>query len=148
MTGHRAEPTVPDPSTKRSNPKQSGSDSNNNKAYFGPFFFYDTGDTGSFASLDTPITKTKNTSRRIGGIGGVIITAHKKGVCHAIPNVAVSDGIHRNLAGVSQLARHHNTSLTFTKDKVYGIRPKHLPMDKAVYIGEAVLHGLYRMNMN
>ena len=116
--------------------------------YHGPDFYYDTGATGSFGSLSTPITNSRSTNRRIGGIGGVVVSATKEGVCHAIPNVALSSGIHRNLAGVSQLAKHHDTSLTFTKNKVYGIRPEHLPMQRATCIGEATPNGLYRMNMN
>ena len=116
--------------------------------YCGPDFYYDTGATGSFGSLSTPITNSRSTNRRIGGIGGVIVSATKEGTCHAIPNVALSSRIHRNLAGVSQLAKHHNTSLTFTRNKVYGIRPKHLPLHKATCIGEATPNGLYRMNMN
>jgi len=115
--------------------------------YCGPDFFYDTGATGSFGSLSTPITNSRSTNRRIGGIGGVVVSATKEGTCHAIPNVALSSSIHRNLAGVSQLAKHHDTSLTFTRDKVYGIWPKHLPLHKATCIGKATPNGLYRMNM-
>ena len=116
--------------------------------YQGPDFYYDTGATGSFGSLSTPLTNSRRTTRRIGGIGGVVVSASKEGTCHAIPNVALSSGIHRNLAGVSQLARHYDTTLTFTSDKVYGIAPEHVPIHRATCIGEATPNGLYRMNMN
>ena len=116
--------------------------------YSGPDFFYDTGATGSFGSIATPLTNARSTNRRIGGIGGIVVTARKEGTCHAIPNVAISSGIHRNLAGVSQLARHHGLAIIFSPDAVYGIPAIYLPTQHLQRIGTATQRGLYRMNMD
>ena len=68
-----------------------------------PTFALDSGATGSYGSRQTPLDTSKSTNRKIGGIGGIIIQADREGRCKAIPNVALSDGIRRNLASVSQL---------------------------------------------
>ena len=84
-----------------------------------PKFALDTGATGSYASRRTPLESSRPTRRKIGGIGGVVIHADREGRCKAIPNVAQSDGISRNLASVSQLTKHYQNVMAFDHKCAY-----------------------------
>ena len=100
-----------------------------------PKFALDSGATCSYGSRQTPLDTSKSTNRKIGGIGGVIIHADREGRCKAIPNVALSDGIRRNLASVSQLTKHYQNLLAFDGKYAYAVPPKHLPVHGADIVG-------------
>ena len=112
-----------------------------------PKFALDSGATGSYGSRQTPLDTSKSTNRKIGGIGGVIIHADREGRCKAIPNVALSDGIRRNLASVSQLTKHYQNLLAFDGKYAYAVPPKHLPVHGADIVGAMTSNGLYNLNM-
>ena len=112
-----------------------------------PTFALDTGATGSYGSRQTPLDTSKPTRRKIGGIGGVVIHADREGSCKAIPNVALSDGIRRNLASVSQLTKHYGNLLAFDGKHAYAVPPKYLPVYGADIVGAMTSNGLYNLNM-
>jgi len=123
-------------------------DSDNDSDYHHiPTFAYDTGATGSYASKRTPLEHSRPTRRKIGGIGGITITATREGRCKAIPNVATSKGISRNLASVSQLTRHYKNAMTFDDKHAYAIPPHLHPIDGADIVGDITSNGLYNMHM-
>ena len=112
-----------------------------------PKFALDTGATGSYASRGTPLESSRPTRRKIGGIGGVIIHADREGRCKAIPNVAQSDGISRNLASVSQLTKHYHNVMAFDPKYAYAALPGQINLDKADIVGYVTPNGLYNLHM-
>ena len=112
-----------------------------------PKFALDTGATGSYASRSTPLESSRPTRRKIGGIGGVIIYADREGSCKAIPNVAQSDGISRNLASVSQLTKHYQNVMAFDHKCAYAALPAQIQLDKADIVGHVTPNGLYNLHM-
>ena len=112
-----------------------------------PKFALDTGATGSYASRSTPLESSRPTRRKIGGIGGVVIYADREGSCKAIPNVAQSDGISRNLASVSQLTKHYQNVMAFDHKCAYAAQPGQIQLDKADIVGHVTPNGLYNLHM-
>ena len=125
----------------------SSSDSEDSDYSHIPKFALDTGATGSYASRSTPLESSRPTRRKIGGIGGVVIYADREGSCKAIPNVAQSDGISRNLASVSQLTKHYQNVMAFDHKCAYAAQPGQIQLDKADIVGHVTPNGLYNLHM-
>ena len=146
-TGPMALVGTTDSSLSSSTYSLSSSDSDSSDYSDIPTFVYDTGATGSYGSHKTPLDQSRQACRHIKGIGGIQITADREGRCKAIPNVATSKRITRNLASVSQLTQHYNNTIAFDGEHAYAIPPQCMPIDGADIVGTVTSNGLYTMHM-